>query len=84
MFYHANSTYIKACNQALKDQKPIKKVQKSPKPGKTIQKMKIFHKNMYKRVYDLPTPHLNLTMFWLGVEESHQSWKHTNNTKQNT
>jgi len=31
VFHHAYSTYIQACNQAIKGQKPIRKAQNFPK-----------------------------------------------------
>jgi len=41
--YHAYSTYMQTSKQAFRDQKPIKKEQKTPKTKKTTQKLKIFH-----------------------------------------
>ena len=67
--YHAYSTYIQTSNQANRDQIPIKKAQPTPKPRKTIPKLKIFHKNMCKKRMWLPPLHLNLTMSLLGADE---------------
>ena len=56
----------------LEIKKLIKKGTNNLKPRKTIQKLKIFHKNFHKnickRVYDSPA-HLNLTMSSLEVDE---------------
>ena len=69
-------TYVQANNQAIRDQKPIKKVQRTQKnenenenTPKSHKKLKNFTKRWVKRVYDFP-PHLNLTMFSLGAEET--------------
>jgi len=40
----------------IKDQSQMHK-SSSKLRRKTIQKIQIFHKNMYKGVYDFPTPH---------------------------
>jgi len=89
VFCHAYLTYMQATNQAINDQKLITKAQKSPK-AKTknftkIKKFKNFHKNMHRRAYHFPPPHLNLTMSSLGVDESPPTTKHTKHeTKRNT
>ena len=56
--YYAYSTYIQVSNQAIRDQKPIKKAQKSSKPRETIQQLKKFHKNKKyaQKGIRLPTP----------------------------
>ena len=66
---HAYSTYIQTSNQAIRDQKPIKKAEIAPKPRKLHKNWKNFTKICAKRVCDFPT-HLNLTMPSLGVEET--------------
>jgi len=67
--YHAHSTYIQTSNQAIRDQKLIKKGTNNPETKKNYNNnWKSFTKIYAKRVYD-SLPHLNLTMFSVGAEE---------------
>jgi len=49
MPHHAHSNYIQTSNQAIRDQKPIKKCTNNPKTKKNYTKMENFHKNMWKK-----------------------------------
>ena len=66
--YHTHFTYTQTSNQAIRDQKPLKKVQIIPKPKKLQKKFEKFHKNMCKKGIWLPQL-LNLTMSSLWAEE---------------
>jgi len=54
--YHSYSTYIHASNQAIRDQKPIKKVQITPKP-RTIKKIEKISQTYVQKEYMTPLPH---------------------------
>jgi len=73
----------KLATKPLEIKKPILKSTKVPKVLKYVQKLKIFHKNMYKMVYEfpLPTPNSrNILIRSPGAITNHQN---TQNVKQN-
>jgi len=80
VFYHTYPTFIQAIHQAIIDKNQFIKAQKILKPRKIIRKLKHFHRNICKRVYDFLPSHLNLTMSLLEAEEPQPITKTQNKT----